>query len=52
VTEPRSIAAPGVFVLVSASLAGLSDTFGFVALFGLFTAHVSGNFVQIVENHG
>ncbi|CAB3799116.1 YoaK family protein [Pararobbsia alpina] len=30
-----------------ASIAGYVDTFGFVALFGLFTAHVTGNFIMI-----
>jgi len=28
-------------------LAGYADTLGFIALFGLFTAHVTGNFVLI-----
>ncbi len=36
--------------------AGAVDTIGFIALFGLFTAHVTGNFVligaAIVEPHG
>jgi uncharacterized membrane protein YoaK (UPF0700 family) len=37
---------PAISVLL-AFLAGFVDTCGFIALFGLFTAHVTGNFVLI-----
>ncbi|MFC5520779.1 YoaK family protein [Polaromonas jejuensis] len=39
-------ASRSVSILLSFT-AGFVDTFGFVALFGLFTAHVTGNFVLI-----
>ncbi len=41
--------------LLLSFVAGFVDTFSFVALFGLFTAHVTGNFVLIgaaVAGHG
>jgi uncharacterized membrane protein YoaK (UPF0700 family) len=42
--EPRS---PTATAALLAFTAGFVDTCGFVALFGLFTAHVTGNFVLI-----
>ena len=50
--QPGQVAAgardrlPGEDVFL-ASIAGYVDTLGFVALFGLFTAHVTGNFILI-----
>jgi uncharacterized membrane protein YoaK (UPF0700 family) len=52
-TSPTLQAAPrrGAFPIVEGSLlaftAGYTDVVGFCALFGLFTAHVTGNFVMI-----
>lgn len=42
--EPRSATATAALL---AFVAGFVDTCGFIALFGLFTAHVTGNFVLI-----
>ncbi|AJY11296.1 DUF1275 domain-containing protein [Burkholderia dolosa] len=41
---PARVRGEDVFL---ASIAGYVDTLGFVALFGLFTAHVTGNFILI-----
>ncbi|MGE0117302.1 MAG: YoaK family protein [Dongiaceae bacterium] len=50
--ETRGAAATGALL---AFTAGFVDTCGFIALFGLFTAHVTGNFVligaAIAESH-
>jgi uncharacterized membrane protein YoaK (UPF0700 family) len=42
-TPPR----PAILAPLRAFTAGFVDTTGFIALFGLFTAHVTGNFVLI-----
>jgi uncharacterized membrane protein YoaK (UPF0700 family) len=45
--EARPLAAPGTLSVGLSFVAGFVDTFAFVALFLLFTAHVTGNFVLI-----
>jgi uncharacterized membrane protein YoaK (UPF0700 family) len=46
-TQPAEPRSPTATAALLAFTAGFVDTCGFVALFGLFTAHVTGNFVLI-----
>jgi uncharacterized membrane protein YoaK (UPF0700 family) len=46
-TPPMELRSPTATAALLAFTAGYVDTCGFVALFGLFTAHVTGNFVLI-----
>lgn len=50
-SAPQTTPHAGTFFIVQGSLlaftAGYADVVGFCALFGLFTAHVTGNFVMI-----
>ena len=47
VPAPSGVRREAVTASGFAFVAGFVDTVGFVALFGLFTAHVTGNFVVI-----
>ena len=46
-STPESIHRPATVAVLLSFIAGYVDAVGFVALFGLFTAHVTGNFILI-----